>query len=245
MQLTSHSLKTELNSVSHLFKRLSDPFLNHVAEKRLEEMIEEIFSGTLKTLSLEEMPVTDRDLAVLLSHCPELTSCDLSGCVLLTDRGIAQIPGFVERLEILSLRKVIRMRGTCFESLSRLRNLRSLDLSENFFKGKHLEKIALCEKLSHLYLWRCGQLRDRHLDLIANKTLKHLDVSYCPGLTDRTFVRLTHVQKIDLDGNFITERGLATLITHSDHESTALSLSTERCTWLSTGLSKDKIISKL
>lgn len=210
MSLTVHSQdqkRIELfeDKTTYLKSQLS----HFLAQTIDEQLLRHIVSGDLKTLSLDGLRITENDLKVILSYCPKLTGCDLSECTELSEESLTHLSPKTLHLFLRSLPKLTvatPLYLTAFVSL------KTVDLSEATFNLRHLKELKQLKRLETLYLWRCTQLTDEDLLWLEGRMMRHVDVSYCRQLTDRSLTTLKRVTKLSLDGlNYITNEGLSVL----------------------------------
>ena len=113
----------------------------------------------------------------------------LKYCHNVTDEGVVFLSA-LEHLEELQLIKCEKLRG--FQSLTRLRNLRRIDLSESCIDDKGCVYVAMLPNLTHLNVRDCRELNGegfRHICLI--RTLRVLWVSLSTSVSARSsYVRI-------------------------------------------------------
>lgn len=84
----------------------------------------------LRVLDIAFCNITDNAIEGIVLHAPKLQCLNLSGCSLLTDRGIESLGGLGDHLDVLLLAHVTNLTDTAIVKLARAcTNLRSVDLA--------------------------------------------------------------------------------------------------------------------
>jgi len=143
-----------------------------------------------------------------LRACSPASLCalDLSGCLELTDGGLAAVAGFMD-LEELVLHNCMKIGDAAVEAVSQLSSLRTLNLRGCSQLGDH-HIAALCKGLSGLHdlsLQSCNGLTGTCLPALARgaPALAALNLSHCMRLDERHLEHLAALpglRRLDLTG---------------------------------------------
>jgi len=167
---------------------------------------------TLAALPLLEEIWLDADSAVPASGLSDARSqfTRRARATAITDRGMRYLSGST-RLKALGVSGA-RLTSEGLKHLRRLRNLRSLSLSDNAgIKDDGMESLAQLASLEDLGLDGTGVTANGVKQLRCLDKLRFLDLSRNPEITDEALRHVAHMANLEslyLDGTRITSRGL-------------------------------------
>jgi hypothetical protein len=137
--------------------------------------------------------ITDKSLIAIANHCPKLTSIILWGCYNITDVGLEALANGCPSINTLNLKCCKKVSNQGVFSLSKLRDLESLNLTYN----RSISSYGLEVLLPHL------------------TKLRSLTLSFCSNLDDAALVTIAkyspQIRSLDLTQCNITDQGLALL----------------------------------
>ena len=162
----------------------------------------------LRGVILGETRVTDRTLAHLAKHAPELTLLSVEGAGV-TDAGLAEIARF-ERLQTLILFGA-DITDAGLRSLETLDELEMLWLSEAPITDRGLESVARLKKLKRLFLTGL-QITDKGVKRLEElDALQRLGITQAP-ITDAGVAQLKQLKwlnRLELYDTLVTDSGAA------------------------------------
>jgi F-box/leucine-rich repeat protein 14 len=198
--------------LEEIFKRVKDaPILANCAEvcrlwhslvwSRLSQLDVSPFQGGRRAL----IPIDNRRLLLLVTHCPRLTKLNLTRCLDISDEGVAYLTN-LPSLRQLSLRECKKVTDAGTVHLAKLTLLEELDLSDVMdLTDKGLECLTHLTRLIRLYLHFLERITNVSTGYLKCLTrLNTLDLSYCKAITDeglKNLQGLTQLTHLDLSGD--------------------------------------------
>lgn len=169
--------------------------------------VSETLGGNLREISCNEISnLTNASTIALATYCHCIVKANFEGCVKLDGSGLIQMAEscLLEELNISFCYKLQPLTvDTLVSTLNAKGPLRSIDLMAISFGDFTVEFISSCHLMSHLFIAGVS-INDNEFDTLCRSlgsTLKQLDISGCPLLTDSSCTSIAqHLQKIEFVG---------------------------------------------